>query len=114
MDKEKRKALTDSYTSRKKIGAVIAICCTESGKRLLISVPDMKGYENRFMFSKQINSPVHEKLRKDWFELGAGAFTLDVLEKLEQGEEQTDRDFNESLKILLEIYIAQADSATLY
>jgi hypothetical protein len=114
MDREKRKELTNSYTSRKKTGAVIAICCEASGKRLLISVPDLKGYENRFLFSQQIDSPVHEKLRKDWSQFGAGSFTLDVLETLEKGEDQTDRDFGESLKILLEIHMDKLDGETLY
>jgi hypothetical protein len=114
MDKEKRKALADSYTSRKKVGAVIAIRCKASGKRLIIPVPDLKGYENRFDFSKQIGTPVHEKLRKDWIAFGAGSFTLDVLETLEKKEDQTDRDFGECLHILLEIHTDKASPESLY
>lgn len=114
MDKEKRKELVDSYTSRKKIGAVVAVCCKGSGKRLIISVPDLKGYENRFSFSKQINTPVHEKLRKDWIAFGAGSFTLDVLETLEKKEDQTDRDFGECLRILLEIHTEKESPESLY
>jgi hypothetical protein len=114
MDRQKRKELSNSYTSRKKIGAVIAICCEGSGKRLIMSVPDLPGYENRFSFSKQINSPVHEKLRKDWFEFGAGSFTLNVLETLEKKEDQTDRDFGECLQILLEIHTEKDSKESLY
>ncbi len=114
MDKEKRKKLAETYTSRKKVGAVIAISCAGSGKRMLISVPDLPGYENRFAFSKQINSPVHEKLRKDWFEYGAGSFSLEVLESLEKKEDQTDNDFWDCLRILLEIYAEKENPDTLY
>lgn len=114
MDKEKRKALSNAYTSRKKVGAVVAIRCVNSGKSLIMFVMDLKGYENRFAFSKQINSPVHEKLRKDWFEFGAGSFTLDVLETLEKKDDQTDNDFGECLKILCEIYTEKESPESLY
>lgn len=114
MDKEKRKQLSASYTSRKKVGAVIAISCEQSGKRLILTVPDLPGYENRFAFSKQINSPVHEKLRKDWALFGAESFSLKVLETLEKKEDQTDNDFWDCLRILLEIYTEKEIPESLY
>jgi len=59
-------------------------------------------------------SSVHHKLQKDWEELGAQAFTLEILEELEQRLDQSQAEFMDDLKTLEQLLRANLDASKEY
>lgn len=59
-------------------------------------------------------STLHPRLRKDWEELGATAFTLEVLEELAQKPEQSQAEFMDDLKTLEQLWRANLDATKEY
>ena len=57
---------------------------------------------------------MHHKLQKDWEELGAQAFTLEVLEELEQKPEQTQAAFMDDLETLEQLLRENLDASQEY
>jgi len=76
----RRKEIINEYKERKSCGGVYIITNTLNGKYLIDHAANLKSIQNRFQFAVATGSTVHPKLRKDWEELGAKAFTLEVLE----------------------------------
>ena len=70
--------------------------------------------QNRFQFAVTTGSTVHPKLQKDWKELGAKVFTLEVLEELEQKPEQSQAEFLDDLKTLEQLWRANLDASKEY
>ena len=109
-----RREISKQYKARKLHGAVYTITNTVNGKYLIDHAADLASLRNRFQFSATSGSTVHPKLRKDWQELGAKAFVLDVLEELEQGPDQSQADFLEDLKTLEQLWRANLDASKEY
>ena len=84
-----RKALSKDYKERKLVGGVYLIRNTQSGKYLIGHAVDLASVRNRFQFAVATGSAVDPRVRADWAAFGAQAFTLDILEELEQGPDQT-------------------------
>jgi len=81
MDKQRRKELRDQFEQIKTYMGVYKISNTKNGKIFLGSSPNLK---NRWLvISKQLEMGMHvnSQLQEDWNELGAEAFTYEVLEK---------------------------------
>ena len=70
--------------------------------------------QNRFQFAVTAGSTVHPQLQKDWDELGAQAFTLEVLEELEQRPEQSQAELIDDLKTLEQLWRANLDASKEY
>lgn len=113
-DKQRRKALTDAYKEKPAAGGVVAIVCTETGRRVIQCAPDLQGMKNRFCFAVQTGSCVLPKLQSDWNRLGAGAFVLEVLEELTQKPDQDARSFRRDLKTLEELWREKTPPEQLY
>ncbi|MGZ3665707.1 MAG: GIY-YIG nuclease family protein [Ktedonobacterales bacterium] len=109
-----RREISKQYKERKLHGAVYTITNTVNGKYLIGHAADLASLRNRFQFSVTVGSAIHPKLRKDWGELGANAFRLDVLEELEQGPDQTQAQFMEDLKTLEQLWRANLDASKEY
>jgi hypothetical protein len=109
-----RREISKQYKERKLHGGVYTITNTVNGKHLIDHAADLTSLRNRFQFSVTVGSAVHPKLRKDWDELGAKAFRLDVLEELEQGPDQSRADFMEDLKTLEQLSRANLDPSREY
>lgn len=114
MDKDRKKEILAAYKEMKTIGGICAVRNTVTGKILVISAPDVKGYRNRFAFSQQTDTPVHVKLTDDWRKHGSDAFVLDILETIEKKETQTDREFADDIKVLRELWLEKLDPAQCY
>jgi hypothetical protein len=86
------------------------------GARLLLvcHAANLKSVQNHFQFAVTTGSTVRPKLRKDWEELGAKAFTLEVLEELEQKPEQSQAEFMDDLKTLEQLWRATLDASKEY
>lgn len=109
-----RKALSEEYKKRKLVGGVYLITNTRNGKYLIGHAPNLAGVRNRFQFAVTTGSAVDPRVRADWAEMGAAAFTLDVLEELEQGPEQTQAQFADDLNALEQLRRADLDPAKEY
>lgn len=109
-----RREISKQYKERKLHGGVYTITNTVNGKYLLDHAADLASLRNRFQFSVTTGSTVHPKLRQDWEALGAKAFTLDVLEELEQRPDQTRASFMDDLKTLEQLASANLDPAKKY
>jgi hypothetical protein len=114
MDRDERKKLADAYKERASIGGVYVIRNVSNGKIYLDCTADIAAMQNRFEFLRQTNSCVLFKLRKDWDACGPDAFTFEVLETLEKGENQTNEAFMDDLLTLREIRLEQMDPTALY
>ena len=111
---DRRKEITGEYKRRKLSGGVYTITNTQSGKYILGYAANLQGVRNRFQFSVMTGATVHPKLQKDWAELGAQAFRLDILEELEQKPEQSQTEFLEDLEMLAQLWRANLDAAKEY
>jgi hypothetical protein len=79
-----KRELSRAYKERRQRGGIYTITNIRSGKYLLCRTSDMASAHNRFQFAVTTGSTVDPRLRKDWEEYGPAAFTLTVLEELEQ------------------------------
>ena len=109
-----RKEIINDYKERKPCGGVYMITNTQSGKYLIGHAANLKSVQNRFQFAITTGSTVHPKLQKDWDELGAQAFKLEMLEELEQKSDQSQADFMDDLKTLEQLLRAKLDVSKEY
>ncbi|BCL78560.1 GIY-YIG nuclease family protein [Ktedonobacteria bacterium brp13] len=110
----KRKEIINAYKARKLCGGVYTITNVLSGKYFIGHAANLKSVQNRFQFAVTTGSTVHPKLQKDWVEQGAQAFTLDVLEELEQKPAQSQAEFMDDLQTLEQMWRANLDAAKEY
>ncbi len=104
MSAPSRKDLLRAYKERKQTGGVYVIRNKATNRTLLLSAPNLSGGRHRFEFAQKTKSCVHHALEADWEKYGAGGFSFEVLETLEQGESQTNAAFLEDLKTLEDIW----------
>jgi hypothetical protein len=110
----RRKEITNAYKERKISGGVYTITNTQNGKYFLGYAANIQSVRNRFQFALTTGSTIHPKLQKDWKESGPQAFTLQVLEELEQKPEQSQAEFVEDLQTLEELWRANLDTSKEY
>ena len=109
-----RKKIIHEYKERLQHGGVYTITNTINGKYLLTYAVHLQSAYNLFQFAVKTGSAVHPRLRKDWEEMGAQAFKLDVLEELAQKPEQSQAEFLDDLKTLEQLWRADLDASKLY
>ena len=110
----RRKEITNEYKERKISGGVYTIANTRNGKYFIGHAANIQSVRNRFQFALTTGSTFHPKLQKDWQEFGPQAFTLQVLEELEQKPEQSQAEFVEDLQTLEELWRANLDASKEY
>jgi hypothetical protein len=110
----RRKEITNAYKNRKLHGGVYIINNTVNGKYLIDHVANLQSAQNRFQFAITTGSTLHPKLQKDWKELGAQAFTFEVLEELEQKPEQSQSAFMDDLAVLEQLWRTKFDASKAY
>lgn len=99
-----RKELKNSYKEKREIGGVYLITCSGSGRVWLKAAQNLQGKINRFNFSVSTGMCPESDMREAWEEYGPQAFSLSVLEELQKGETQTDREFSDDIDTLLGIW----------
>lgn len=114
MNSEDKKKIISEYKQRDEVGGVIAVKNNATGKVLLEATCNIDGYKNRFEFSKKMGSAVTLKLAQDCKTYGADAFSLEVLETIKKGENQTPKEFNDDVKLLKELWQEKFSADILY
>ena len=109
-----RRAISKEYKERRLLGGVYTITNTVNGKYILGHAANLASVRNRFQFAVSTGSTVDPRLRQDWAELGARAFTLEVSEELEQRPDQSQAAFLDDLKTLEELWRANLDASKAY
>lgn len=114
LDKQNRKELIQNYKERKIIGGIYCIKNTENGKILLQATVDLQGGLNRYEFAIKTGSCVSVFLQKDWAVYGKDVFVVEVLDRLEKKEEQTQKEFLQDIKDLGQLWKEKFDKEQLY
>lgn len=104
MDKEHKKKMIATYKNKTVVGGIYCITNTVTGKRYIYTSKDLGGSKNRFNFAKISNTCVNVTLAKEWEEYGGNAFAFEELETLERDAEQTNKEFQNDLDILLQMW----------
>lgn len=89
MDKSKRKELQEQYKQLKTYMGAIQITNKISGKIFVDSYPNLKNKWMTIQMQLDMGRFANAELQKDWKELGAEAFSYEVLEQKES-EDLTD------------------------
>jgi hypothetical protein len=111
---QNKKELINEYKNKKQIGGICKITNIKTGKILLITAPNIEAIKNRFEFSKKMDSCINCKLQNDWNKYGSDSFDFEIIEELEENNEQTAKEFNEDLNLLLEIYLNKLSNEDMY
>jgi hypothetical protein len=106
---DKRKELSNEYKSRKLRGGVYTITNTINGRYLLAFESELASALKRFNFLVATGSCVPLKMQKDWAEFGAKTFEFKVLEEIEMKPDQSQSEFTDDLKTLVEIWRQKLD-----
>lgn len=110
----RRKEIINEYKDRKLRGGVYTITNTQNGKYLLAHTVNVQSVQNHFQFAVTTGSTIHPKMKKDWEEVGAKAFTLEILEELEQKPGQSQAEFMDDLQTLEQLWRANLDASKAY
>lgn len=106
-----KKKMKQEYKSIVRDKGVFAIKNTKTGRTFLAGTLNLYNFAGR-QKTRLINGMhFNERLQKDWIELGEGAFTFEVLEKLKSnGDPQYD--YDEDLRVLELIWFGKYQPAS--
>ncbi len=101
----RQKELKNSYKDKPETGGIYLIRCAGSGQVWLKAAQNLQGRINRFNFSVLTGACPESDLRADWEKYGPQSFSLTVLEELQKGEKQTDREFGDDIDALYQMHL---------
>lgn len=111
---DRRREISKQYRERRLRGGVYTIANTVNGRYLIGHTADLASVRNRFQFAVTTGTTVDPRLRDDWQAMGPDAFSLDVLEELEQRPGQTQAEFMDDLIALEQMLRAGLDPSKEY
>jgi hypothetical protein len=83
MTPDQRKAAIATYKERKIAGGIYAVICRPLNQRWIGRAPDLDKIQNRLWFTLRQGTSPHTSLQVAWNAHGPDAFTLDVVEKID-------------------------------
>ena len=83
MNRDERKAAGATYRERKAAAGIYAVVCQASGQRWIGRALDLSTVQNRLWFTLRQGSYGHRALQAAWNQHGPDAFSLDIIERLE-------------------------------
>jgi len=114
MENSTKKALRSQYKDKEPAGGVFLIRNTENNKILLDAATDIGSRKNRFEFSQKTGSCVEVKLQGDWTGQDSRQFIFEVLEELEKGKTQSQKDFKADIDFLKQIWLDKLSNEDFY
>lgn len=109
MDSAARKDLKKAYKEQPAVGGIYCIRCDGSGRAWVKATKNLAGQQNKFAFAVSTDSCPEPALRAEWTKYGAQSFSFEILEELKKKETQTEQDFSEDIKVLLEIWLEKCE-----
>lgn len=109
MERLSKKEIKEQYKNRVVAGGVYCIKCGGSGRKWIKSSPDLAGQINKFEFFVSTNSCPEPAMSSDWKQYGADTFSIEILEKLEKSETQTDKEFADDIRVLYDMWIENSN-----
>lgn len=110
MDKTKRKELINAYKSKPAVGGIYCVECLGNGQKWIKPSFDIESSRSRFLYSIKINACPEPSMQRAFLEFGATSFSFTCLEELKKGETQTDREFEDDIKTLYEMWLEKNES----
>src|SRR5690348_8939148 len=83
MTPDQRKAAIAAYKERKTIGGIYAVLCRPLNRRWIGRAANLDTVQNRLWFSLRQGSSPHGSLQSAWNTHGAGAFAIEVIERID-------------------------------
>jgi hypothetical protein len=83
MNRDQRKAAVSAYRERKSVAGIYAVVCRPSGERWIGRALDLDTVQNRLWFTLRHGGCAHRSLQTAWNVHGPDAFTLDIIERLD-------------------------------
>ena len=97
---ERRKELIEMYKQMKPDMGIFIVKPKSGNKCHLETSQNLQGYINRTKFQLDAGNHPNKELQKEWKELGAENFSIDVLELLKYDKDESKTDYSEELVIL--------------
>lgn len=115
-DKVRRKQLVERFKQAPSDAGVYRIVNVRTGRALLGSSPNLASVLNKLEFARTTGSTgaLDHRLRADYRQYGAEAFTLEVLDRLDVKAEMTEAEIRDDLSALEGLWRERFDPATLY
>ncbi len=100
MTMRSRSDLKRKYREEGAAMGIYAVSNTRNGKVLIGGTMNLPGAINRAQFSLKLGSHSNRELQREWKEMGADAFTFEVLDELERSDPDPSHDYRDDLAAL--------------
>jgi hypothetical protein len=106
---ENRRELKNNYKERPIIGGVYCIRCSGNKRTWIRSAKNLQSQINRFHFSVSTGLCPEMDMCREWKEYGVRSFSVSILEEIEKGKTQTDREFYDDIGLLLKMWLEKQE-----
>ena len=113
MHTDRKKQLKNAYKDKPAIGGVCCIRCSGNQRAYLQASRNIEGLRNRFDFAISMGTCPDPSLRGEWEKYGSGSFTFTVLDEIQKGETQSDKDFADDIDALYEMWLERSQRGEL-
>ena len=100
MDKQRKKEIITEYKLKETTGGIYRIYNIDTGNSLIKGDVNLEAVENRFLFSKKINSAFTLTIAADWAKYGSDGFAIEIIEEIKPENEESSKAFRDRLKKL--------------
>lgn len=101
----RKKELKEAYKQMKTQMGLLIIRSNFSNKYYLEASQNINATMNGARFRLNANSHLYKELQRDWNQYGESSFTIELLEELEYGEDESKTDYKEDLTVLEEMWL---------
>lgn len=101
---DRRKELKEQYKNMKPDMGIFEIKSKFNNKCHIETTQDLKSTINSTKFKLETGSHPNRELQKEWKDFGAENFTIEILENLEYGKDESKTDYKEDLALLQMIW----------
>lgn len=105
-----KKELINKYKNRTQTGGIFAVKNTLLNKWYADCSSDLAAAKNRFQFM----GSSYMKIANDFTAQKGEGFVFEVLEELQKGENQTDKEFQDDLELLKSMWLEKLAGQDLY